>query len=68
MNIEQLNSLITAQRVALRVQDAEPTFRINKPLIETIRDYLNIHDIDYKAIVEKQLNSTNKYCKTTKPL
>ena len=65
MNIEHLNSLITA-KAYLKPQEAKATSRINKELIETIRDYLTYHDLDYKSMVEKQLKQTSKYCKTVK--
>ena len=64
--IEHLNTLITA-KVALRPQTAEATTRVNKPLIEMIRDYYNIHDIDHREMSRKQIERTSKYCKTIKP-
>ena len=64
--IEQLNALITSHRVAMREQDAKPTSRINKDLIENYRDYIAFHEIDHKALSEKQLKQTSKFCKTIK--
>ena len=63
--IEELNKRLT-NYIPVR-QEHEPTQRINKGLIETIRDYLNYHDLDYKAMVERQLKRTSKFCKTVKP-
>ena len=65
--IEQFNRDITAGRSVLVSKDSVSVTYINDSLIARLANYFRIWGPTPQESIDKQLNITRKYCKTTYP-